>query len=350
MICKICNKDISKCFVKHLAEEHNISEKQYYDTYIDTEFHKCAEPKCNKEAKFVSITVGYNKCCCQKCANRLSTTNRHKDEAVFGLEKAQKTNLKLYGNVCSLHGKEQIKAKKKTWLKLYGEENPCKSDKIKTKIRKSQLKNHNCETVEEYYDYIQNQIKENLKKYGTNEDGTPKIINVFQLEDVKEKCKKTKLERHGDENYSNHEQACETLIKLYGSIFNNPKYKFDNISFDSSYELVYYIYLKDNNIDFIYHPKPEERFNYYWSGDDKIHTYYPDFIVENKTIEIKNDFILNKMKSEIETKDHAKYECMIKNNVEIISNTEIKPYIDYINQKYGNKYIEQFKINREKNE
>lgn len=192
MICKICNEDICKHFSKHLEEKHNITEKQYYDTYIDTAFHECAEPKCKNEAKFVSITVGYNKCCCQKCANRLSTTNRHKNEPIFGLEKAQKTNLKLYGNVCSLHGKEQIKLKKKTWKKIYGEEHPCKSEKIKTKIRKSQLKNHNCETEEEYYIYIQNQIKEDLKKYGTNEDGTQKIINVFQLEDVKEKVNRLK--------------------------------------------------------------------------------------------------------------------------------------------------------------
>lgn len=60
--------------------------------------------------------------------------------------------------------------------------------------------------------------------------------------------------------------------------------------------------------------------------------------------------MLNKMKTELKTQEHEKYECMIKNDVVIIANNEIKPYIEYINHKYGNKYIEQFKISRENNE
>lgn len=347
MYCKICNKEI-RYFNKHLNEIHNITGEEYYDTYIDNSNHECAEKNCHKKAKFLSVYCGYNKCCSQKCANRLSTTERHKNVPIFGLEKAQKTNLILYGNVCSLHGTEQIKAKKKTWKIKYGEEHPCRSEEIQDKIITTKMKNNNCKTKEEYYEILQNQIKETLKKqYGCNEDGTQKIVNVFQLETSKKKAKETKYKRYGNENYSNHDKACKTLMELYGSIFNNPKFKYDNKFFDSSYELVYYIYLKDNNINFEYHPK--HILTYFWSGDNKYHKYFPDFIVENKIIELKNDFVLNIMKTDLNSKEHAKYKCMLENNVDIISNNEIKPYIDYVSNKYGNKYIEQFKIIRENN-
>lgn len=46
------------------------------------------------------------------------------------------------------------------------------------------------------------------------------------------------------------------------------------------------------------------------------------------------------------SKDYAKYECMIKNNVKIISDEEIKPILDYINEKYGKNYLKQFKYEK----
>lgn len=39
----------------------------------------------------------------------------------------------------------------------------------------------------------------------------------------------------------------------------------------------------------------------------------------------------------------AKYECMVFNNVKIMKYNEIKPYLKYIRQKYGKKYLNQFK-------
>ena len=42
----------------------------------------------------------------------------------------------------------------------------------------------------------------------------------------------------------------------------------------------------------------------------------------------------------------AKHQCMIKNNVKIISVEEIKPILDYINEKYGKNYLKQFKYEK----
>ena len=50
----------------------------------------------------------------------------------------------------------------------------------------------------------------------------------------------------------------------------------------STYELVYYIYCKDHNINI---ERNEETFSYQWKG--KTHTYLPDFITDEGLIEVK---------------------------------------------------------------
>lgn len=48
----------------------------------------------------------------------------------------------------------------------------------------------------------------NIKLYG--------VENAYQSEEIKEKCKQTKLEKYGDENYNNKEQQQKTMIDKYG--------------------------------------------------------------------------------------------------------------------------------------
>lgn len=49
----------------------------------------------------------------------------------------------------------------------------------------------------------------NIKKYG--------VVNVFQLDTIKDKSSKTKLERYGDAKYTNTEQAKKTSLERYGT-------------------------------------------------------------------------------------------------------------------------------------
>lgn len=39
----------------------------------------------------------------------------------------------------------------------------------------------------------------------------------------------------------------------------------------------------------------------------------------------------------------TKHQCMIEHNVKILTEKEIKLYLDYINKKYGNGFLKQFK-------
>ena len=87
-------------------------------------------------------------------------------------------------------------------------------------------------------------------------------------------------------------------------------------------------------------PKP-----IYYVFEGKKHPYFPDFKVKNKFIEIKGDGLFKYMLIE-NTQENAKYKCMLENNVEIMKFEEMKPYIEYIENKTKLKYskfIKQYK-------
>ena len=67
------------------------------------------------------------------------------------------------------------------------------------------------------------------------------------------------------------------------------KYIYNNIKFDSSWELAYYIWLKDHNINFEYHTVILE-----YKVNDTTHFYYPDFKVNNELQEIKGTHFFDK--------------------------------------------------------
>lgn len=45
-------------------------------------------------------------------------------------------------------------------------------------------------------------------------------------------------------------------------------------------------------------------------------------------------------------KDHvaeAKHQCMLRNNVKVLKGRDVKQYLDYIDRKYGKRWLKQFK-------
>jgi hypothetical protein len=198
----------------------------------------------------------------------------------------------------------------------------------------------------------------NLKRYGLENTGgmNRKLETEEQKKARIEKSRKTKLERYGNAGYGNPTKGKATKLERYGDAnYNNQKlskrkYFYDNIYFDSSWEIAFYIYLKDNQIAFEFHP--DIFFKYDFNG--KQHNYYPDFIVNNMPIELKgsqffcNGTMINPFDRSQDELYKAKYNCMIKNHVKIISNNEIKPYIDYINRTYGRAFLKECRVHANK--
>jgi endogenous inhibitor of DNA gyrase (YacG/DUF329 family) len=102
--------------------------------------------------------------------------------------------------------------------------------------------------------------------------------------------------------------------------------KYDNIYFDSSWELAFYVYHKDHNL---YIERCKEIRTYIF--ENKQFKYYPDFITDNGIIEIKGY---------ITKRTEAKHEQ--NKDIIVLYHNDIEPYLKYMIKKYGNNFWEVF--------
>ena len=194
-------------------------------------------------------------------------------------------------------------------------------------------------TQSEYYrENIKDKMLEHVystceEKYGCK--------HVSQIESVKEKRAQTCIEKYGVPLY--------TLTKEYHS-FATHKYKYEGVSFDSSWELALWIYAKEHGESIQRVPC---RFSYKYNS--KICYYFPDFLYNDKLIEIKGDYLLdengclfNFYKGCPDEKIIVKQKCIDDNNVIIWSYNDVKFAIDYVNNKYGREYLHSFALKTQK--
>jgi len=238
-------------------------------------------------------------------------------------EKIKNIILEKYGTVCSLLNNEVKQKRRETMIKKYGAEYSGQSEEIRKKYKKTMLERYGVE-----HPYCSEEIKEKcketmIKKYGTE-----------YLKVLEEKRKKTMLERYGVE-YSGQspillQKTIESNIKNNGYFKTSAVYNYDNINFNSSWEIYYYFYLKYNNIPFIYSPTDKNFFYFY---DNKKHRYFPDFKVYDRYVEIKGNQFFDKdgnficpYKKEDNYKYKAKWECMMENNILILRGNDIIPF------------------------
>lgn len=269
--------------------------------------------------------------------------------------KKEQTNLERYGVKCTLQS-EIVKNKiKQHNIELYGVEHHMQNKEIYNKSRKT------CE--ERYGDAhpIRTQpIKDKLNQTNRELYG---VDWTFQSDNNKEKSKITCQEKYGVDyalqSPKIQQKIKNTLYKNHNVTHNSQisgirqkmslKYTYDGYSFDSSVELCFYIWLKDHNIDFEY--QPAISFEYIFNN--VVHKYCPDFKIGNTIYEIKGDHFfqdknpLNKMicpwdRSQDDIYE-AKHQCMLKNNVIILTECDYKQYIHYVKNVYGSSYVKQFK-------
>jgi hypothetical protein len=100
---------------------------------------------------------------------------------------------------------------------------------------------------------------------------------------------------------------------------------YNNIHCDSTWELAFLVYYKEHNF---YIDRCNEKFEYIWNN--KKHIYIPDFITNGGIIEIKG----RKTKQSLEKEKQFP-------NIKVIDQTLIKPYLDYVINKYGEEFWKQ---------
>ena len=332
--CKICNKEFNtpkqlSWHVKH----HNLTNNEYYDIYLKQEKEGICET-CGKPTKFISMNKGYRRHCCKKCMNidksvqekRLKT---HEEKYGYKTSFANKdTQYKIKQTILDKFGVEnvfqadEIKEKIKQYnIDTYGVENPQQRPEVKEKTKQTNLKRHGNTCMLQASHIKAKSVQTNLKRFNAE--------NVFASEYGKQKIKQTNLKKFGVENP---QQNREIQIKTMSH------YKYNDLNFDSSWELAAYIYCIDNNISIIRLPI---RFEYY-DKDNKKHYYFPDFLINDELIEIKGPQYLDENRK---LKNKDKQKCMDDHNVTMLTIDEIQPYLNYCTNKFNDKYwYKQFKI------
>lgn len=116
------------------------------------------------------------------------------------------------------------------------------------------------------------------------------------------------------------------------------KYLFNGMRFDSSWELAYYIWNRDNGIDLIHEPEKIE----YIDSIGKHHYYFPDFKKDGLFIEIKGNQFFDKFGNPL-PKYKDKFNFMKSIGVKILLYQDVKPYLAYVYNTYGKNYMKQYK-------
>ena len=186
-----------------------------------------------------------------------------------------------------------------------------------------------------------NYIKHYQETYGEN------VTNGFQLQSIKDAIAQAHLKKLG---VTHPMKSRSVWLKT------RKKYVYDGIKFDSSWEIVYYEYLKQHGIPFEYQPKAD--FSYAANGTN--HNYYPDFFLpnENVYVEIKDERTIKKYLEEndvsvlgkagvaMQEKLKLLQRLVAEGKVLLLTSVEMEPYFKWFHERYGvryKEYLRQFK-------
>lgn len=242
--------------------------------------------------------------------------------------------------ICEERVRKANEKRVQTCLAKYGTTNVAKVDKIKESFIKTNLERNGgmgfalCKDQTEIQKKAHNELAYKRKKKTNNE--RLGVDWPAQSKAVRDKMEKTYLDKTG---YRNSMQNPEDRYKCISK-----GYFYENTHFDSSWELAFYIWLKDNHREFLYHPKlTMDYIDDY--GINRV--YYPDFLVEGKFYEVKGDQFFDEKGEPFNqyTGEYwrNKYNLLIQNNVIILKMDDIKFYLKYIKDKYGKNYLKSFK-------
>lgn len=250
--------------------------------------------------------------------------------------------------------KTQTNVKKlyaETCKKKYDVENISQYEGTKKKKKNKALAKYGVKCVSQAQEVKDKIAATNIKRYGA------KIFLASEAGIAKRK--ETCLEHYGVDSFSKTPMHKEKTIKTNREKFGvdfisqdptrrrafQKRYTYKNINFDSIPEIALYIWLEDHKIPFEY--QPNIKFEYKING--QICHYEPDFLIEGQVIEIKGDHffkdrnptkeMINPFKDVQDGYAELKHQCMLRNNVKILTSKDYKKYIDYVKATYGKDFL-----------
>ena len=216
---------------------------------------------------------------------------------------------------------------KETCQRKFNADSPFESKEIRVKAKRSCLENNGVENP-----FLSREIQEKSRQtVRHNHNG--KI--GYAAPDIMDKALTTSEIKYGTKHYT---QTMEYHKNKKHKFHSN---KYPGLTFDSKWEVKVYDFCKDNDISIEYSPNISYEYEY----DGKVWTYHPDFLINGEVFEVKGDnfFRINKYSGKEEMfcpygrkklgeekwvwlcgKFEAKHQCMLKNNVPILRNRDIK--------------------------
>ena len=303
-------------WMKKYGVDHPLKSKEIKDKIKNVKFERYGDEYYTNREKAKKTCEEINAYNVVSKKNKLAWQNKTQEDINERTEKTRKTNLEKYGTISPWYHNEEIANKRKqTCLKKYGCEHWSNSEIVKEKKKQTALKNYGYESHMKSKDFI-------------------------------EKFKQNNLEKYGYEWCSQSPEFQSKIRKIYD---------YDNLKFDSKYELYFYIYNKEilkNEI------KRDKIFEFEFENEK--HFYYCDFYINDEFIEIKGNHLIRNgrlyfpYRNEENWEYHqrlwdAKSKCMQKHNVKIIltDSNEMKEIIEKVDDKFTKDYVELFNIHKE---
>lgn len=308
--------------------------------------------------------TGYEKfILCRSCSTKLGKSKRTEEDKEKTLEKRKQTNLKKYGvenlfkdverikqfrkeklgveNVSQL---ESVKEKKKqNSLKKFGTENPTQSEIVKNKIKCTNLKKYGTESALAS-EAIKEKIKQtNRTKYGYDYHTQTPEFKAHLKAIWQDKKKRQELSKKVSKTWS--QKSAEELRRIRAKAYK--AYEYQDEIFDSSWELAVWIWANETGKNIKHEPTCIE-----YEYDSIKHKYFPDFEIDGKLIEVKGDHFFNEKGEMIcpfdSTKNgiyEAKHLEALKCGVEFWRDNEIRPILNWVEQKYTEDFLRIFETN-----
>ena len=354
----------------NFPSDFKFTQKLFHYFNNDPELKLGLCPVCGNRCKFTKFNRGYELHCSKDCAIKdKNTLIKRKETCInrYGVENAFQSNEKKqkiketlkekYGVEHPLQSIEIRQKYKNTSKERYGVENYSSLSECRNKVKQTNVEKYGVEYYQQSEEYKKSVRKTSLEKYGVEHfTQTPEykeklrsvmierygVEHALQVKEFRQKAKETCIERYGVEYYTQTQECLDkmqaTCQERYGVINysqtkewshkKQKRYKYNNIYFDSLWEVEVFKYCEKNNIPCEYQPNITFEYSY----KNTIHKYHPDFLINGKLYEVKGDqffdgdkmicpYDRNNYKDELA---EAKHQCMIKNNIIILKGDDIK--------------------------
>ena len=182
--------------------------------------------ECGNPVKFAKNH--YHKFCCSRCSNvnkdkikkeRQTKLDKYGDEKYNNREKSKQTCLEKYGDE-NYTNREKYH---QTCLEKYGAKDMFSIDEIQNKIKINIKSRYDVDNISQLDEIKEKKRQTCLNNFGVNcgfntelAKNNLRIKYKKDKDEIIKKIKQSKLEKYGDENFTNREKSKQTCLQKYG--------------------------------------------------------------------------------------------------------------------------------------